>query len=343
MTGIRRRSLIVAGAAGGAAAAAALLTTTGAPAFAGARRPDDDGAVVPGWNAEQLAAVRTPGAQPATVHPTRSFALMHLAMRDAALVCGRRASPAAAAARAAHDVLAALFPARAARFAERLARDLAAVPDAGARDRGVHNGQTAAAVVLHVRADDGAGATPPAIPPGTRPGEWRPAAPAFTPAVFTHWAHVRPFGLARASQCRPAPYPRLSAALYDEVRVLGRDTATARTADQTEQARFWAAPIWNSWFEIAQGLTTGHHLGVVPAAHLFARLAVVLADTGSRSTTRSTTSGSGVRSPPSASSVTHSGCRWPRPRPTPRTSVRTAPSARPPQPCLPRHSVSTRH
>src|SRR5712664_2381659 len=35
------------------------------------------------WNKTLLTIVRTPGAQPATVHPTRSFAVMHAAMYDA--------------------------------------------------------------------------------------------------------------------------------------------------------------------------------------------------------------------------------------------------------------------
>jgi hypothetical protein len=35
------------------------------------------------WNKTLLAIVRTPGAQPATVHPTRSFAIMHAAVYDA--------------------------------------------------------------------------------------------------------------------------------------------------------------------------------------------------------------------------------------------------------------------
>src|SRR4051812_38010806 len=224
MTGIRRRSLIV---AGGAAAA---LLTTGAPAFASTRRPDDDGGLVTGWNAELLAAVRTPGAQPATVHPTRSFALLHTAMRDATLLSGWGASPAAAAAQAARDVLMALFPARAALFDDRLANDLATVRDPGTRARGVHNGAITAAVVLHERANDGSGATPPAVPPGTRPGQWRPAPPAFAAAVFTHWPKVRPFALDSGHQFRPAPYPPVSPALYREVRLLGQDTSTARSA-----------------------------------------------------------------------------------------------------------------
>src|SRR6185369_15764598 len=130
---IRRRTLLMAG-------GVALV-----PGFMNTGRPDGDtAALVPGWNAELLAVVRTPGAQPATVHPTRSFAIMHVAMRDATTACDWRAAPAAAAAQAAHDVLAALYPARAGDFAARLAADLAAVTDPGARARGVHNGSVAA-------------------------------------------------------------------------------------------------------------------------------------------------------------------------------------------------------
>ncbi|MGC1300323.1 MAG: hypothetical protein WA869_35290, partial [Alloacidobacterium sp.] len=35
------------------------------------------------WNRALLVIVRTPGAQPATIHPTRSFAIMHAANYDA--------------------------------------------------------------------------------------------------------------------------------------------------------------------------------------------------------------------------------------------------------------------
>src|SRR6202045_905145 len=35
------------------------------------------------WNKTLLSIVRTPGAQPATIHPTRSFAIMHAAIYDA--------------------------------------------------------------------------------------------------------------------------------------------------------------------------------------------------------------------------------------------------------------------
>src|ERR1700757_689327 len=35
------------------------------------------------WNRTLLTIVRTKGAQPATIHPTRSFAMMHAAIYDA--------------------------------------------------------------------------------------------------------------------------------------------------------------------------------------------------------------------------------------------------------------------
>src|SRR5690349_17693466 len=35
------------------------------------------------WNKTLLSIVRTKGAQPATLHPTRSFAILHAAMYDA--------------------------------------------------------------------------------------------------------------------------------------------------------------------------------------------------------------------------------------------------------------------
>src|SRR5215469_10599359 len=89
---------------------------------------DDDGQQIPQsssvnpvveWNRTLLAIVRTPGAQPATVHPTHSFALMHAAIYDSVnsidrthrpyLVqlfdVSRHASQDAAADAAAHEVL----------------------------------------------------------------------------------------------------------------------------------------------------------------------------------------------------------------------------------------------
>jgi hypothetical protein len=45
------------------------------------------------WNQTLLVIVRTPGAQPATIHPTRSFAMMHAAIYDAVNSIDRTHSP----------------------------------------------------------------------------------------------------------------------------------------------------------------------------------------------------------------------------------------------------------
>ena len=45
------------------------------------------------WNRTLLSIVRTPGAQPATVHPTRSFAILHAAIYDAVNAIDRTHRP----------------------------------------------------------------------------------------------------------------------------------------------------------------------------------------------------------------------------------------------------------
>src|SRR5260370_34351999 len=76
------------------------------------------------WNKTLLVIVRTPKAQPATIHPTRSFAILHAAIYDAVNAINRThkpylvrltgvsrfASQDAAADAAAHAVLVTLYP-----------------------------------------------------------------------------------------------------------------------------------------------------------------------------------------------------------------------------------------
>src|SRR5689334_25041465 len=94
------------------------------------------------WNRELITILGTPGAQPATVHPTRSFAILQAAEYDAVVSithaappylfrvpAPRGARPDAAADQAAHDVLAALYPAQKSGLDQMLATELAAIPD----------------------------------------------------------------------------------------------------------------------------------------------------------------------------------------------------------------------
>src|ERR1700739_1246365 len=69
------KTLLIAGTAVALLAAANL-----APATAQATKPVSQ---VVQWNRTLLVIVRTAGEQPATIHPTRSFAIMHDAVYDA--------------------------------------------------------------------------------------------------------------------------------------------------------------------------------------------------------------------------------------------------------------------
>ena len=98
--------------------------------------------------------------------------------------------------------------------------------------------------------------------------------------MSTHWPSVTPWVLDRADQFRSGPFPALSSAAYadalNEVKSLGQDISPTRTADQTVQARFWAASIWNYWNEIAQSAVTAHGADLFTAARVFADLTLTL-------------------------------------------------------------------
>jgi hypothetical protein len=57
------------------------------------RGPRESGQPVIEWNQVLLGIVRTPGAQPSTVHPTRSFAIVHAAIYDAVNAIDRSRQP----------------------------------------------------------------------------------------------------------------------------------------------------------------------------------------------------------------------------------------------------------
>jgi len=128
----------------------------------------------------------------------------------------------------------------------------------------------------------GSDASPPQLTPGTTPGSYRPTPPNFVPPVFTHWPKVTPFALTRASQFRPGKPPALTSATYiaalQEVQRLGDVHSTTRTADQTQIANFWAAPIQNYWNEIAQTAALDRHTTLAQNARLFALLNGSFAD-----------------------------------------------------------------
>src|SRR6266481_6562903 len=247
------------------------------------------GAIVNDWNKELLQIVLTPGAQPATVHPTRSFAILHAVIYDSVVSITKDASPYlfsvpasrgarvdASAAQAGHDTLAALYPNLNSKLQagldQLLAVELADIPDGAGKQEGIKVGRDVAVRLLAARANDGSAATPPPFIAGTKPGDLRPVPPSFAPPVFTGWANVSPFVLDTATQFRPKAQAAITSVAYanalNEVKSLGQNTSTTRTADETVEAKFWAGPIWNTWNEIADSAALAHHTNLETTARL---------------------------------------------------------------------------
>src|SRR5437660_6812826 len=125
------------------------------------------------WNRTLLAIVRTPGAQPSSIHSTRNFAIVHAAMYDAVnnieakfspYLVGlpnvpRSASEIAAADEAAHDVLVSLYPAFHASLDRELQQDLVQVADNERKAQGVTIGQSVADQLLDCRRRTGSSGT----------------------------------------------------------------------------------------------------------------------------------------------------------------------------------------
>jgi hypothetical protein len=163
-----------------------------------------------------------------------------------------------------------------------LAGELATIPASEAKQDGIRVGHDAALHTLAIRSHDGSGAAPSVLTPGTDPGDYQLTPPLFAQPVFTHWPKVTPFVLHDADQFRPAAPPIVTSAAYatavNEVKSLGQDVSTRRTPDQTLTAKFWAAPIWNYWNEIAQRAALAHGTDLLRTASLFANLNLSFAD-----------------------------------------------------------------
>jgi len=252
-------------------------------------------AIVVAWNRELLHIVQIPGAKPATVHQTRSYALLHAAIYDAVVSITRDARPYllsvdapggarpdAAAAAAGHATLVALYPAMKPELDQLLADELGAIPDGRPKMRGAEVGDEVASLLIAARADDGSAATPAPFVAGALPGDYRSTPPNFPSPVFSRWGSVTPFVLRNGAQFRPAPPPALSSPAYaqalNEVKSLGQDTSTTRTAEQTVIGKFWAPPIWNTWNAIAEDAAVSHHANLERTAALFAALNLTFAD-----------------------------------------------------------------
>ena len=249
------------------------------------------------WNRNLLVIVRTPGAQSPTVHPTRSFAIMHAAIYDAVNAIDRThqpylirlvgvprsASQDAAAVAAAHRVLLALYPALKTALDLELQQSLAHIPDGEHKVEGTRIGQTVADSILALRSNDGSNANPIPYVFGTAPGDYQSTPPNFVAQPqFTHWSRVNPFALQSANQFRPVPPPLLTSDAYsdafNQIKSLGIAGSTTATPDEILIGRFWNGAIQNYWNEISQTASLAQSLTTARNARLFALLNLSFAD-----------------------------------------------------------------
>ena len=131
-----------------------------------------------------------------------------------------------------------LLPGEKAAIEAAYAAAMAKVPDGAAKADGTAVGEKAAAMILARAANDGSN-TPESYQPHTTPGKY---VPTMIP-VFATWGKRTPWIMEKPSQYRPEPPPDLGSETWEkdlrEVKMLGAKNSTARTAEQTEIARFW--------------------------------------------------------------------------------------------------------
>ena len=230
------------------------------------------------WNQVVADACIASGIDPLT--ESRALAIVQLAVHDA-LGASEARSADAAVASAAHDALLALVPSVRATLDEELARTLKSIADDGARAKGLDVGRRAAKAVLAARAGDGS-ERKVELPPGEKPGEYRPTPPDFTPAFMAQWGTVRPFVLRSSAQFRPTAPPAVEGSLarreVDQVRRIGGQATSERNDEQSEIGRFWYESSPQGWNRIARVVARSQGLDRSESARLLVLVNLAMAD-----------------------------------------------------------------
>jgi len=283
--------------AGSAAAALAVVLLLGTP-------PAQADAVLD-WNEIADVTSVAAGAPPVRARITamtqiavhdalNSIEARYLPYTDSLAPANPGASPEAAVAAAAYNVLVQTVPSQAAAlllaYESKLAGLACPAEYPSCVTDGVLAGEATADAILALRTGDGS-ATPHApytLPPG--PGVWQPTPPALSPALFGGWAHLTPFVLNSGSQFRAPPtalFQLNSAAYardYNEVKLVGRmdaETNGYRTADQSAIARFWpgaGASAGSNFNAVTRVIVAGRGLDAWQHARLLALVNIALSD-----------------------------------------------------------------
>ncbi len=253
-------------------------------------------------------ALVPPGAPLAPFIEARLYAIGNVAMHDALNAIVPRyeryadtgpvvphANPSAAVLTAAHDAMLGAVPAAQPPVDAWYAARLAALGNPPGLAEGVALGTRVAAAILARRANDGTagGGVAPYVP-GSNAGDYQFTFPFNTPgfdffgtggfADGSVWgASVTPFVIQSTAQFRaPPPYGATSNAAavltarytqdYDELKALGCAECAARSAEQTQIAKFWVESSPVGWNRIARIVAAQRRLDAWEAARLFALL-----------------------------------------------------------------------
>ncbi len=203
---------------------------------------------------------------------------------------GASGSTEAAAAKAAHDVLINIFPAQGASL-DTAYRDYLAKKGLAESDPGIAMGQTAAAGMLALRANDGRvpNPLPPPFTGENAIGVWRPTTssqpgppPSGSPMAAPWLGAVPCFALQRGDQFRAKPPPPLTSQRYttdyNEVKALGAHSNSSRTPEQTELAYFYAGNNFILWHRTLRDVAAAHVKNIGNSARLLALANLAIAD-----------------------------------------------------------------
>lgn len=259
--------------------------------------------VVIDWNATMLQAIRNAATAPTGA--SRVMAMVGVAVYDAvdgithssafysipglSARATPGASPEAAAIAAADTVLNSLYPTQKSFFDAEYQGTISGLPNNHRTAAGIAWGQRVGNAVIAWRSTDGSTATStyqPA-PPGGPEGVYE-LTPGVTGVLSPQWGQVTPWTMTSSTQFQPPPPPALDSAEYaasfNKTKLLGGTTSTARTADETQYAHFWADVPGNSvtppghWNEIAEHVSLQRHMSLEQNARMFGMLNMGLAD-----------------------------------------------------------------
>ena len=152
--------------------------------------------------------------------------------------------------------------------------------------RGIEWGQEVADGIWAWRSTDGFSAVRSPYTGATAPGQWRPTPPANAPMAALNFAFMSTWIINSPFQFPLPGPPALTSAKYladfNEVKSLGSLSSSARTADQTLAARFWASATSPNhfWNAVALTLSAQRNLTLSENARLFAMMNTAIADAG---------------------------------------------------------------